>query len=114
MKKNGVLGGFFVLAILLAAAGYSTLVAMNAGPTVAVEPVAEVAAADDGDCAAGLEPAEDGSSVSVAATDAACARCPDGSPMCYSDKSCDKFCGGKGFGACVQINSCYKCCYCAL
>lgn len=45
---------------------------------------------------------------------AACSRCPNGTPQCWSDKSCDTFCGGKGFGSCVRINSCYKCCACAL
>ena len=44
---------------------------------------------------------------------AECSRCPSYAPQCRRDRDCDKFCGGKGLGACVPFNSCYTCCACA-
>lgn len=32
---------------------------------------------------------------------------------CFKDSHCDAFCGGKGFGVCVQVNSCCNQCFCA-
>ena len=52
-------------------------------------------------------------SQSLKAEAATCSRCPDGTPQCWGDRQCDNLCGGKGLGACVRINSCYKCCSCA-
>jgi len=40
----------------------------------------------------------------------ACSPCPN---RCWRDRDCDSFCGGKGLGACVQINSCCRSCSCA-
>jgi hypothetical protein len=39
----------------------------------------------------------------------ACSPCPN---RCWRDRDCDSFCGGKGLGACVQINSCCRSCSC--
>lgn len=64
-------------------------------------------------CRAG-DPAELGAPSAPWATEAAaCSRCPIGTPQCFRDRDCDSFCGGKTLGACVRINSCYKCCSCA-
>ena len=42
--------------------------------------------------------------------EAACSPCPN---RCWRDRDCDSFCGGKGLGACVQVNSCCRSCSCA-
>lgn len=123
MKRPHTLVGALLLCTLVVAA-YPILSASEdpapqAEPsTTAHETQASQAASEPADgtqiCRAdGAEPAPAiEAAPSLEAT--SCARCPDGSPMCWSDKQCDTFCGGKGFGACTRINSCYRCCLCAL
>lgn len=89
------------------------LVAAHAGPSpvaIATElaPQVPAVAADGG------TPSTD--STTFASVDsvpplemAACSPCPN---RCWRDRDCDSFCGGKGFGACVQINSCCRSCSC--
>jgi hypothetical protein len=38
-----------------------------------------------------------------------CSPCPN---RCFRDRDCDKLCGGKGLGSCVQVNSCCRSCAC--
>lgn len=124
MNRRHLVGSLFV-AILIAAAGYPALTSRSASVGPPPAPLADLQAplAEDGACAADLQ----GADVLVAEApgaardfspasemeEAACSRCPDGSPQCWSDKQCDSVCGGKGTGACTRINSCYKCCLCA-
>ncbi len=97
MNRKQVVGGIFVLVVLIAAVGYAPIVSSDASVAPPSTPALEAAPL-----------------VSVDLEEAACSRCPNGSPQCWSDKQCDTLCGGKGLGACVRINSCYKCCSCAL
>lgn len=116
MIRKHVVGGIFVLVVLIAAVGFAPIFPSNASvaspsaPALAAAPLAS----EDGVCPTVSLPGEDRLLVSVELEEAACSRCPDGSPQCWSDKQCDTLCGGKGLGACVRINSCYKCCSCAL
>ena len=116
MNRKHVVGGIFVLVVLIAAVGYAPIVSSNASVATPSTPALEAAslASEDSDCLANPLPGEDRLLVSVDLEAAACSRCPNGSPQCWGDKQCDTLCGGKGTGACVRINSCYKCCSCAL
>jgi hypothetical protein len=116
MNTKHVLGGLFVLVVLIAAGGYAAVVGPGASSAYTSAPALEAPppASEDGVCSGITLPDQDQSLVPANPEEAACGRCPDGSPQCWSDKQCDTFCGGKGFGDCVRINSCYQCCYCAL
>ena len=116
MNRKQVVGSIFVLVVLIAAVGYAPIVSSNASVAPPSTPALEAAPlpSEDGVCLTNPLPGEDRLLVSVDLEEAACSRCPNGSPQCWSDKQCDTLCGGKGLGACVRINSCYKCCSCAL
>jgi hypothetical protein len=116
MNRKQVVGSIFVLVVLIAAVGYAPIVSPNASVAPPSAPALEAGppASEDGVCTTNPLPGEDRLLVSADLEEAACSRCPNGSPQCWSDKQCDTLCGGKGLGACVRINSCYKCCSCAL
>jgi hypothetical protein len=104
-RTVGVLA-LFVLVALVSFAGYpvAQVAQQPAGSTLAPAPEDSSIVQEALTC--------EMSSPSTSEETAACSRCPDGSPQCWGDKQCDTFCGGKGLGACVRINSCYKCCSC--
>ena len=116
MDRKHVVGGIFVLVVLIAAVGFAPIIPSSASvaPSSAPAVVTPPLASEDGVCSMDPLPGEDRRLVSVDLEEAACSRCPNGSPQCWGDKQCDTLCGGKGLGACVRINSCYKCCSCAL
>lgn len=108
MKRTHLAGTLFV--VILIAAVYPAITSSSHDP-VGTAPVVDLqaAATEDALCA------DPGFSAAPEAETVACSRCPDGSPQCFSDKQCDTLCGtGKGTGVCQRINSCYKCCLCAV
>jgi hypothetical protein len=109
MNRRHLVASLFV-AVLIAAAGYPALSSWTAAVAPPPAPIADLQApaAEDGICPA------DGFPAAPEAEEAACSRCPDGTPQCWGDKQCDPYCGGKGKGVCERINSCYKCCLCAV
>jgi hypothetical protein len=141
MRNRIVVRGFWMVA-LLAVGGFATALAAGAQTTPQPPPAALLPAPSapaelsqppaprltpaapqpatalqpDGPDAVCVDPSEGvgAQALGPGAEAAACSRCPDGSPQCWGDKQCDSVCGGKGTGDCVRINSCYKCCYCAL
>ena len=100
-----------MLALVLALAGSPVLLAETPAPAVE-SPAPDIAV---------VLPVEAGASCAeTAATDdlaellapqwqaASCCR-----NQCFRDRDCDALCGAKGAGACVQVNSCCRECFCA-
>lgn len=116
MRTKHVFGGGFALLALIVLTGVPAMLEGNAAIAPPGDPMLDRQAHDAGDgvCSAEVGTTDAEPALPGDAEEAACARCPDGSPQCWSDKQCDDFCGGKGYGDCVRINSCYQCCLCAL
>ena len=112
MDRKSMLGTVFTLVILVAAGSLAAFVGTDTNPVPGATQTLQPQSPSTQQVAFSDNPRAE-SAASLATESSACSRCPDGSPSCWSNKQCDSYCGGKGLGQCVQINSCYRCCYCA-
>jgi hypothetical protein len=116
MTSKHLFGGIFALLALIVLTGVPVMLEGNTTVATPAVPGVDRQVVDTGEglCSADAAPMDAVPAFPGEMEEAACSRCPDGSPQCWSDKQCDSFCGGKGYGDCVRINSCYQCCLCAL